>query len=589
MSYVKISQLPIGLPNSTSIFPFVDSGVTYHGAISAITSNISGLIDVTYSELVDKITGETLTPGQFYLITDFRTCYDQPDFDVYGDSITTGNYKQSDVEPIVVFSTSVNTISSNAYQPTYPNDRIQYDWTFNTTEVTSGTSYGRITERIDEFDNRTDYDHRTISFKRYKLFTYREELNGLIELLSGGTVNGVETSFSLLTVGDVIYIPNANPSYFEIVSISSNTLMTVSGDTINATGPGLKIYNTIEETNGSDGYFSYKRTNVKTTDYVEYTTFGDVILYDNYAKNNYVGNYANNYLNIGDGTFLLPNNVFLEGQYESNKFGDYCYNNTFGTDNQNNIWGDYCYNNVSTNDIDECIIGHYFNNNLINANLNSNRIGNNFRNNRLLSENIEDFGSNNIGDFFENNIIYSWFHDNEVLNNFQDNILGDFINLTDFQFNSNQIGNQFNNNICYGSFSYNTIGNNFNNNDVQDGFGFGSSISQGNRIGNNFYNNTIGEYFYNNTIADNFRSNEIGDSFQWNIVNTDVVGTCLSTGMLYDITTVNVFKNKNGDDRLSYYDELDVLTIETLTEAPCLGGLNVLDIPENDLNFGLIL
>jgi hypothetical protein len=59
--------------------------------------------------------------------------------------------------------------------------------------------------------------------------------------------------------------------------------------------------------------------------------------------------------------------------------------------------------------------------------------------------------------------------------------------------------------------------------------------------------------------------------------------------MLYDITTVNVFKNKNGDDRLSYYDELDVLTIETLTEAPCLGGLNALDIPENDLNFGLVI
>ena len=104
-----------------------------------------------------------------------------------------------------------------------------------------------------------------------------------------------------------------------------------------------------------------------------------------------------------------------------------------------------------------------------------------------------------------------------------------------------------------------------------------------------FPDNTIGEYFYNNTIPDNFRTNEIGDSFQWNIVNADINGVCLSTGMLYDITTVNVFKNKNGDDRLSYYDELDVLTIETLTEAPCLGGLNALDIPENDLNFGLIL
>ena len=289
MSYVKISQLPIGLPNSTSIFPFVDSGVAYHGAISAITVWLSagtsisitgaypdftisytglsgGLIDVTYSELVDKITGETLTPGQFYLITDFRTCYDQPEFDVYGDSITTGNYKQSDGEPIVVLSTSVNTISSNAFQPTYPNDRIQYDWTFNTTEVTGGAAYGRISERIDEFNNRTDYDHRTILFKRYRLFTYREELNGSIQLLSDGTVNGVGTSFNSLAVGDVVYTPNVNPSYFEIVSISSNTLMAVSGDTINPGGPGMQIYNTIEETNDSGGYFSYKQTNVKTDD-----------------------------------------------------------------------------------------------------------------------------------------------------------------------------------------------------------------------------------------------------------------------------------------------------------------------------------
>jgi hypothetical protein len=50
-----------------------------------------------------------------------------------------------------------------------------------------------------------------------------------------------------------------------------------------------------------------------------------------------------------------------------------------------------------------------------------------------------------------------------------------------------------------------------------------------------------------------------------------------------------VFKNKNGDNRLSYYDESDVLTVETLTEAPCLSGLNALDIPENDLNFGLVI
>jgi hypothetical protein len=39
MANVKISQLPIGIPNSASTFPFVDGGTTYQGAISEITGN----------------------------------------------------------------------------------------------------------------------------------------------------------------------------------------------------------------------------------------------------------------------------------------------------------------------------------------------------------------------------------------------------------------------------------------------------------------------------------------------------------------------------------------------------------------------
>jgi hypothetical protein len=52
----------------------------------------------------------------------------------------------------LVFATSENTISTTAYQPLYPNDRIQYDVSFGQTEITSGNAYGRITERIDEFN-----------------------------------------------------------------------------------------------------------------------------------------------------------------------------------------------------------------------------------------------------------------------------------------------------------------------------------------------------------------------------------------------------------------------------------------------------
>ena len=37
--------------------------------------------EITYSGLVNSITTSALTIGSFYLITDFKTCYDQPDYD----------------------------------------------------------------------------------------------------------------------------------------------------------------------------------------------------------------------------------------------------------------------------------------------------------------------------------------------------------------------------------------------------------------------------------------------------------------------------------------------------------------------------
>lgn len=481
----------------------------------------AGVIDVTYSELVADIGSNSLDRGSYYLITDFKTCYDQPDFNYNNNPITSGNYKDSPVEPILVLATSNNTISENAYQPDYPKDQIKYDWTYSSTEVTGGTAYGRISERIDEYNNRTDYDHRNILFKRYRLYTYRPgvPLNGTIELLIGGTVNGTDTKFTDLSVGDVIYIPSSNPSYYEISVITDDVTMTVIGDTISPVGSGQEFYFTIEETNDINGYFSYKRNNVKTGDYQEYTTFGDAIS-NEYAKNNYVGNYANNYTNIGSNTFILSNNVFLQGQYESNKFGDYCYNNTFGTDNQNNVWGDYCYENVSTNDIDNNIIGHYFNRNLINANLTSNHIGTDFEDNRLLSENGTDFEDNIIGNGFRNNIIYSGFYKNEILDNFQDNQIGDFGNLDDFEFYRNYIRNGFYRNTVRQNFQNNQIGTNYQLNTI-NGSSQGNTILNGfnrNQIGYDFNLNLIGNGFNDNTINDSFYNNETKYYFNANII-----------------------------------------------------------------------
>jgi hypothetical protein len=540
-----------------------------NGTIVNLEGSGVGIIETTYSELVNDISLSNLIVGAFYLISDYRTCYDQPDFNYDGDPITIDIYKQGLVEPLMVLATSVNTISNQAYQSAYPNDKITYDWTFNETEVTGGDAFGRITERIDEFNNRTDYDHRNILFKRYRLFTERIDLrlNGTIEVLSGGTVNGIDTSFTGLTTGDVIFIPNLSPSYYEIISITDDFTMTISGDTISAGGPGLDFYKTIEETNDISGYFSYKRTNVKTDDFIEYTTFGDAIS-NEYAKNNYIGNHANNYQNEGNG-FLLSNNVFLEGEYESNKFGDYCYNNTWGTDNGNNTWGDYCFNNVSTNDIDDNIIGHYFNNNLINTNLTDNHIGNDFNNNKLLGENEENFEDNLIGNGFNSNVIYSRFYKNEILDNFNDNVIGDFGNLDEFRFYRNYIRNNFNENVIRQDFQNNQIGTNFQENEINGEF-------QGNTILNGFNNNTTGSYFRLNNIGNAFNNNTIYDDFYYNTTDYYFYDNIISNEFNTNKVGTYFENNRPSNDNLFGWNDLSTVSTRTYdTFLNSLGGSGI--------------
>jgi hypothetical protein len=75
-------------------------------------------------------------------------------------------------EPLTVRAVSNNKISSEAFSDLFPNDRIQYDIDFVLTEIMGYPAKGRITERIDDHNNRTDYDHRNIAFIRYDIDGY---------------------------------------------------------------------------------------------------------------------------------------------------------------------------------------------------------------------------------------------------------------------------------------------------------------------------------------------------------------------------------------------------------------------------------
>jgi hypothetical protein len=510
-----------------------------------------GLTNTDYSGLTSLILTSGLTAGSFYLITDFQTCYDVPEYYVDGDPKGSNviDYSQGNVEPIIVLATSVSTISSTAYQPLYPNDRIQYDWTFNQTEVTSGVTFGRITERIDEFNNRTDYDHRTILFNRFQSYNKDSKLTGFLDSYDSGTgiVTGNGTLFSgEVSTNDVLLFDYQGPRGFKVVSATTNTELVVVvdqsfGSSINFTGGLIDLYSSTSTGN----YYEYKEVYVGQKNEEDWDNFLTFNL-DGSAIHNYVGDYSRFYIenNVSNSGFLLANNVFYGNDIYSNTIGDRSYNNTGrywfvrntiagrfynNTINQNGFYsnsiGEYFNNNIIKSSVYENVIGNGFQSNTITNNFYKNEIGPDFYDNKISGE----IYNNRIGERFEENTIYGNFNDNQIFNEFKANITyQDFSeNRTDWGFGSNEFsgycfGNTFGgyissndflgdvySNTFKGAVLGNTIGNNFANNN----------------IGVGFTNNVIGEYFYNNTIADNFSDNAVGDYFQWNVVNTNIDNT----------------------------------------------------------------
>ena len=515
------------IPTPDTLIPVELNGSTYYIDFSAITAG--GLIEVTYSELYNNITGETLTKGTHYIITDFRTCYDVPEYYVDGSPKGSNEiqYNQASVEPIIVFATSEFTISSTSYQPTYPNDRIQYDWTFNTTEISGGTAYGRITERIDEYNNRTDYDHRTILFNRFQSYNKGSQLTGTINSYNSATgiITGNGTLFlDEVEVGDILFFEYQGYMVgVRVYSASTNTTILVVVDptftAINFTGGLIPFYYALSTGN----YYEYKEVYVGQKNQEDFQSFLTFNL-NGSAIHNYVGDYSEFYLQeVGDNSgFLLANNVFFSeiSSIYSNTIGDISYNNNFTYYFQKNTIGDAFHNNVgSQHSFVDNIIGNHFNNNKIMNQVSGNMISSRFYDNIIISS----FNNNEIGTYSYGNEFYSDFYDNKIGNEFYSNVIGDNGNLDNFSFYRNRIGNDFNSNTVRQNFQNNQIGNQFNNNTANGDFYkniIGNGFKENHNIGYDFYGNHIGNGFNNNElIGDYFHDNQIGEYFDGNSIS----------------------------------------------------------------------
>jgi len=559
---------------------FIDSN---DGAIKAKDSegNITsagggGLVETTYTELYGLWDDAALTPGTYYKITNFRTCYDQPNYDVNGFTITTGNYKTGSLSPIIVLALDSGSLAADAFQPEHPNDNIKYDISFNQTEVTSNPAFGRIIYRKDERGNVMDYDFREVRFKRYDVYVSDSIYDGTISLSmtgSAGFITGSGTSFTNTFASESIVgilDTNNNPlvSYYAVLQVLGDHGMVVTGSTIH-TVSNKRLVNA-----RSRAGLSWKQNNIlSNTNEYEYLTFQATNCFNNVSTNNIEYTKWSEDL---DNTFLLPNNVFRDGSYLNNSFARDFRNNTFDDDFDSNTITDQFYNNSIYDDFDNNTISAPFYDNIIDCNFQHNLIMDSFYNNNLgdddgidvdnntfkgnfnnnfysgyndMSYNTfnKDFSGNIINRSFRDNTFYyaynnvfaaefndnkigDGFYDNVINESFYDNIIGsDFYgntiatpNENNGSFQHNVIGNNFYNNTIGSNFSYNQIRNFFFDNTIASDFGFGGGNYRGNVIGNNFNNNTIGEYFYDNNIGDNFEYNTIGDYFQFNRVEAAI-------------------------------------------------------------------
>jgi hypothetical protein len=587
------------------LIPVEEAGSTYHIGLSAITYTES-----TYSGLSIASSASQLIRGQFYLITDFQTCYDQPNYDSEGSPITVGNYKTGTTEPILLLAISTTEFSPTVYSTLYPQDKITYDFTWDTTEVTSSPAKGRITERIDDRNNRADYDFRAVQFIRYDGWFSERYLTGKVSLVSStGLVTGTTTNFSGdFSVGNVmgIYYPFGGAPiscfrYYEITSIVSNTEMYVTGRVlVNITNTYYS--NAVSLTNYMNP-FQNNITGGTNDNSAQYLTFNG-----NSNYNTYLGD------NLNYNTFLLSNNVFLSGNYENNTFGGNVVGNTFNDDMDSNTIGPFCQYNIITNDFDKNTIGPFFQYNIIDCDMDFNQIGSNFQYNMLGDDDGQDFDrnvissnfqynfftfsngefiNNNVGYLFERNIIDSTFANNTIVGNFYDNV------IVIQNFENNQIGQTFYNNFISTSFRNNTLTGNFFNNSIYSTFDenvFGENVNantfgdpnnvnlysftnnniggdfatnyfsgntqnntigwgaSGNNVGTNFSYNRIGDLFYSNTIQEdfgfgggNYRGNIVGNGF-----NTNAVGDNCYDNTFGDEFYNNILGNNFTNNRISH-------------------------------------
>jgi len=123
---------------------------------------ISSVETLSHDALIRRMTMDEeevpqLQPGNFYLISDFRTVWEEEN---------NPSSHKGDEESLIVLATSERTLSPKAFSPDYPHDEIWYDAERNSGKYEWSTERdcGQIYRRITPNGNDVPYDVRAIRF-----------------------------------------------------------------------------------------------------------------------------------------------------------------------------------------------------------------------------------------------------------------------------------------------------------------------------------------------------------------------------------------------------------------------------------------
>jgi len=347
------------------------------------------VISLTYSQLSTLVSGNTLVPGQKYLINDYQTAHVIPN---------TSDINTGPIEPLLVTASSTNTLEPIAYSTLFPQDIIYYNIESDQNMV-SGSTKGYIYRRIDTIKNNDiGFDYRNVKFRRWQIDVTTSDLTG-----SGNTYSR----------GAVVLQTGTNDIYLKLDNTPSVPFTTTASWM-------LFPWSNLDYVSPTDIDWTLVRYTIPvSTNYMDYFIFSTEPT-TNGVQCNYDSIYGNKIKGIYDGSDIISssNTVFFGNSFYSNIIG-YNFNyNTIGDNFQANTIG----NNFQAN-----TIGDSFNNNTIGDNFGSNTT--------KLASTINDI-KYGIGTIVSNsNIIGYNFNYNTIGNNFQANTIRDNFQLNNIETN----------------------------------------------------------------------------------------------------------------------------------------------------------